>query len=160
MKADSFWVDLALSEWQVVEIPLDVFAFRFPYIESLALDGNFKGSFFIDDVRLVAASPPNTAIRGERTAALPQILSLEPNYPNPFNRDTVIRFALPRSSEITLAVYSLMEQQVASRWREHASREGTSCAGTAGMTLVGNWPAACTCTAFGRQDRWKRANCC
>ena len=34
------------------------------------------------------------------------------NYPNPFNSGTVIRFALPQSEEVKLAVYNLAGQRV------------------------------------------------
>ena len=38
--------------------------------------------------------------------------ALEQNYPNPFNSGTVIRFALPQSQVVELAVYNLAGQQV------------------------------------------------
>ena len=35
-----------------------------------------------------------------------------PNYPNPFNSGTVVRFALPSRQEIDLSIYNLVGQQV------------------------------------------------
>ncbi len=44
--------------------------------------------------------------------ALPLTLALAPNYPNPFNASTVIRFGLPRNGSVTLTVYNSQGQAV------------------------------------------------
>ena len=44
---------------------------------------------------------------------LPLAFTLEPNYPNPFNTTTTIRYALPRAEEVRLEVYDLLGRQVA-----------------------------------------------
>ena len=46
-------------------------------------------------------------------AGIPREVRLYPNYPNPFNPSTRVRFALPRSAHVELAVYNLQGQQVA-----------------------------------------------
>ncbi len=46
-------------------------------------------------------------------APLPQTSSLEAVYPNPFNASVVLRYALPRSSDVQLVVYNLLGQEVA-----------------------------------------------
>ena len=103
--------ELDNSGWQIVEIPLDEFGLRRPYIESLQLKGRFSGRLFIDDLGLIA--DPSTHIATDPPAT-PPTAELHPNYPNPFNGETAIRFTLPFSQEIDLAIYNLNGQQVTS----------------------------------------------
>ncbi|MEW6754877.1 MAG: FG-GAP-like repeat-containing protein [Candidatus Latescibacterota bacterium] len=113
-------LDMGRREWQEVEVPLG--ALRRPTTPALdAVDGlvltgfRLAGTFYLDDIRLVAARPsqPGTAVLAEHTAALPRSFGLQPNYPNPFNGSTVIRFSLPARGPAELVVYNLAGQKVA-----------------------------------------------
>ena len=83
-------------------------------IEAITFAGNFGGAFYLDDIRLVAATPPPvTVVEEDHTTALPQAFALSQNFPNPFNSDTVFRFELPQSGAVELTVFNIAGQQVA-----------------------------------------------
>ena len=51
-------------------------------------------------------------------ADIPVEFNLYQNYPNPFNPSTLIKYALPKSSNISLVIYNLMGQEIM-RWDEN-----------------------------------------
>ncbi len=55
--------------------------------------------------------PTAVAVK-DRDPGLPTTFALEPNYPNPFNPETRIRFGLPQSSEVRLAVFDVLGREV------------------------------------------------
>ena len=65
-----------------------------------------------------------TAVETFDQASVPQAFSLAQNAPNPFNSNTVIRFALPQPSQVELTIYNLLGQPVA------VLAQGPSAAGT------------------------------
>jgi subtilisin-like proprotein convertase family protein len=61
---------------------------------------------------------PGTMTPVEEDLTLPKALSLDGNYPNPFNPMTQIRFSLPSDQRVELAVYDLRGQKVATLVRD------------------------------------------
>jgi len=54
-----------------------------------------------------------TAVRQEdRDPSVPELLTLHPNYPNPFNSSTTVRYDLPFADMVRLCIYDLMGQRV------------------------------------------------
>ena len=125
-----FRLDLERPEWQVIEIPFTTFDVIQKYgdpivldsvktIPSVRLEGNVTGTFYLDDIRLVASIPadpphaPFTAVLETQDKTLPTTFALQQNYPNPFNSETIFRYRLPQRATVFLDVYNLVGQQVA-----------------------------------------------
>ncbi len=61
------------------------------------------GAFYYNQgVGIKGASPPN----------IPTTYSFSQNYPNPFNPITEIKYDLPKSSEVNLAIYNILGQRI------------------------------------------------
>lgn len=86
----------------------------------LILSHNGPGS--PDSVKLIADW--TTEVDGEAPRALPSSFALHQNYPNPFNPSTTVRYDLPRTTEVRLAVYDMLGREVWTR------DEGTQNAGS------------------------------
>ncbi len=52
------------------------------------------------------------AMIGGLDNTVPSVFEVLPNYPNPFNAGTTIKYALPYDSRVTLRVYNILGQQV------------------------------------------------
>ncbi len=76
--------------------------------------------------RTSAELPPVVALppyRGEQT---PLRYKLEQNYPNPFNPTTTIQFDLPKDGFVTLKVFNILGQEVATLLNREQMTEGTN----------------------------------
>jgi hypothetical protein len=66
-----------------------------------------------------------TSIEDEETAGIINTFSLSQNFPNPFNPETVIRFALPEAGFVKGVVYDILGREVSysSEWRDEFGRK-------------------------------------
>jgi len=104
-------VDLQRKEWQVITVPMSALNVETP-IEFIRWTGNLDGTFYIADVSLVAAVPPNVPTLVADSPAVPVSFALAQNAPNPFNSQTRIDFDLNRAEVVDLRVFNQLGQTV------------------------------------------------
>ena len=78
-------------------------------------------------VKIVAGDPEQVALAvDDILATIPEELSLEGNYPNPFNPVTTIRFGLPEPRKIRITVINILGQEITelvNGWRDMGRHE-------------------------------------
>ncbi len=71
-------------------------------------DGYVGGEgWYVDDV-LVLSDP----VANDDPAAIPLVVKLMDNYPNPFNPSTTLSFSIPTADQVSLCIYNLKGQRV------------------------------------------------
>lgn len=104
------------TSWTQFTVPLEYASADIPdslYIEVLIVPGaddslHVGSQFLLDDLSFTGTA---TSVKNE--GSLPQAYALGQNYPNPFNPSTVIRYELPAAGRVTLSVFTMLGQKVA-----------------------------------------------
>lgn len=117
------------TQWVQREIRLDSFAgpgrdnvrIRFRMKSDATQVPPFYG-WFVDDVQVLAEVVGG--VEAMRETSLPRQSRLYPNFPNPFNPSTVLRYDVAQAGRVTLRVYNLLGQEV--RTLVDASQEAGS----------------------------------
>ncbi|MCB2229593.1 T9SS type A sorting domain-containing protein [bacterium] len=75
----------------------------------------------VDWLLLDAADTPTDVPGGGDGPELPTTVQLEPNYPNPFNPTTTIRFSLPTAGDVRIEVFNILGQKVRTLLEDYRS---------------------------------------
>ncbi len=75
----------------------------------------------IDNVKLSGRGYNTIDVKHDLTRMIPETYKLHPNYPNPFNPVTTIRYDLKNPGKVTLKVYNMLGQEVRTLVNRHES---------------------------------------
>ncbi len=85
-----------------------------PSIFDYLLDCDWGLGYERSDMGAYGGQAVPTDIREEHPPIIPMACGLLQNYPNPFNAATTLSYMLPRSGSVTITIYNLLGQQIAS----------------------------------------------
>jgi hypothetical protein len=88
------------------------------------------GCIFVD------GCPPQVGVK-EESRTIPTGFSLHPNYPNPFNPSTTLRFDIEKSAMTEISIYNVLGQKVITLVSEELS-PGTYSTSWNGLNAQGN----------------------
>jgi len=76
-----------------------------PHVYSL-----FTGTVYYDDITVQVIGTATGVADGKN--GIPKTFELANNFPNPFNPTTMIRYAVPRSTSVSMSIYNMLGQRV------------------------------------------------
>ncbi len=105
---------ISWSGWMLKRIPKSsIGGSGQKYFNSIVVKQTPNGAknsiFYVDDAQYNILLP----VEGEKEKLSPESLSLYQNYPNPFNPETIISYQLPQSNFVSLKLFDVLGNQVA-----------------------------------------------
>ncbi len=114
---------IGLMYWRYEQINLSSYIgqsnlkFRFTYYTDSGIPGD---GVYIDDFRIVdyIDTPLNIT---KLATEIPKTYQLFQNYPNPFNPTTIIKFSIPKNSDVKISLFDLTGREIKKIIDEHLS---------------------------------------
>jgi hypothetical protein len=105
-----------LDTWRNEYIPLDTYAGNSIYLRFRLEDQSTAPEladpgWTIDNIRIITGTATDT---DDNVAGIAPNPALYPNFPNPFNPETTLRFSLPKAETVSLEIFNLKGQKVRS----------------------------------------------
>ena len=106
------------KNWEEIELDLPVTQFSYQWIVPDLITDEGKIKIYMDNVGGdYSAVSKNFSIRGTMVSAkdegtVPLSFTLYPNYPNPFNPTTTIRYTLSKTDFVSLVIYDIRGEEV------------------------------------------------
>ena len=101
--------------WTVVTIPLSQLNpnnSAIQRIDIMEMSGTQK-TYYVDNLSFVNSTLAKQLADNNNSLTMPNEFSLRQNYPNPFNPTTTIEFSIAASSHVSLDVYNILGEKVA-----------------------------------------------
>ncbi len=100
--------------WHPVYVPLTQYAgqslfFRFRLTDHSTDEDLTDPGWTIDNIQIISGTATHTT---EGPIITPPVTALYPNFPNPFNPETNIKFSTSRDGEVNIDIYNLKGQKV------------------------------------------------
>ena len=90
----------------------------FYILKQIDFDGNFE--LLEDTVKVTVDFITSVENNNNSTLNLqPEVINLYQNFPNPFNPSTTISFSVNKNAHISLRIYNLKGEEVATLWDKH-----------------------------------------
>ena len=111
-----FTLNNSSSDWISIEVPIEYSIDKVPsyaYIQFALLDSSDNDLTTIGStVKIDHLSLEGAVTSVALNDNTPLTFALDQNYPNPFNPSTIISYALPQASHVTIKIYDMLGREI------------------------------------------------